>query len=400
MKTHKHITSLALLAAGIVSVAAQETNILKLYTALEVEFPTQIGKLYTLQGSSDLTTWTDVGQAIYGHGRTVDKIFSTKTLSNITFAMYRLKVDDATTNGYAPWKQHGRWIAMGDDSNTNVIRFDDDSHGHNTYGEASENFEYKYSRTGENEAEIERHYSADREDRVTISYTGPGEGTWVREEFRNGGLERRHMGRFHSSTNDPGTTPPPVVVPPPQPGAAPATLTASRLHILAGELPVELKFLSATNGYEEVAESRHGTHLPEVPFTYEYTVLSSNTASLNLTFPTNTFDGDRNEYDLTYTDGASGTFTRRIIRAGAVASTDTGIFGPDHTEIEADDDHGGHGTEPGDDNGTGVEPGDDNGTGIEPGDDSIGGSGSSGGGGETDSGGGRHGGSDDGAIHG
>jgi hypothetical protein len=396
MKTHKRITSLALLAAGIFSVTAQDANILKLYTALEVEFPTQIGKLYTLQGSSDLTTWTDVGQPIYGHGRTVDKIFSTKTISNINYATYRLKVDDAPTNGFAPWKQHGRWIAADDGSTTNVIRFDDDSHGHNSYGEAAENFDYKYSRTGENEAEIERHYSAEREDRVTISYTGPGEGTWVREEFRNGGLERRHMGRFHSSTNDPGTTPPPVVIPTPQPPTPPTALAASKLHILAGELPIELKFLTATNGYEEVGESRHGTHLPEVPFTYEYTVLSSNTASLNLTFATNSFDGDRNEYDLTFTDGASGTFTRRIIRSGVVTATDTGLFGPDHTEIEAGDDHGGHGTEPGDDNGTGVEPGDDKGTCVEPGDDTSGGGG--GGGGETESGGGHNGGGDDGAA--
>jgi hypothetical protein len=195
------------------------------------------------------------------------------------------------------------------------------------------------------------------------------------------------------------------------------------LHVRAGDLPVELKFLTATNGTEEAGESRHGVHLPETPFTYEYTVLSSNTAALNLSFPTNSFDGDRNEYDLTFTDGASGTFTRRIIRGGAVAAMDAGIFGPDHNRegVEAGDDHGGTGevgddhgagtepgddkgtgvepgddkgtgVEPGDDNGTGVEPGDDAGTGVEPGDDMSGGGGTSGGGGR--------GGSDDGAAHG
>jgi hypothetical protein len=371
MKTRiqKSVAAAAVLIAGVASAAAQDVNVLKLYTALEVQFPTEIGKLYTLQGSSDLTNWVDIGQPLYGHGRVVDQFFSTKTISNINYSIYRLKVDAGPTNGYAPWKMHGRWMVMGNDATTNVVQFDDQSHGRNALGHGAEAFEYEYSRTGESEAEIERHYGNEREDRVTLSYTGAAEGTWVREEFRHGGLERRQMGRFHSSTNDPGTTPPPIVVPAPQPPAPPVALTGLKLQVRAGELPVELKFLTATNGTEEAGESRHGAHLPEVPFTYEYSVLSSNTASLNINFPTNSFDGDRNEYDLTFTDGASGTFTRRVIRGGEVTATDTGVFGPDHAEVEAGDDHGGHGTEVGDDHGTGVEPGDDNGTGIEPGDD-------------------------------
>jgi hypothetical protein len=380
------VAAAAVLVAGVAAVSAQDTNVLKLYTAIEVEFPTETGKLYTLQGSLDLTNWVDIAQPIYGHGRTVDQFFSTKTISNVTFSMYRLKVEAGPTNGYAPWKMHGRWVALGDSGTTNVVQFDDTAHGHNSAGGEAEGFEYEYSRTGESEAEVERHFGTNRMDRLTMSYTGAAEGTWVREEFRHGGLERRQMGRFHSSTNDPGTTPPPVTVPAPQPPAPPVALTGLKFQVPAGVLPVELKFLTATNGTEEAGEARHGADLPEIPFTYEYAVLSTNSASLNLNFPTNSFDGDRNEYDLTFTDGASGTFTRRIIRGGAVAATDTGVFGPDHREAELGDDHGGGGE---------VEPGDDNGTGVEPGDD-IGGT--SGGG--ASGGGGKGGGSVDTASHG
>jgi hypothetical protein len=198
---------------------------------------------------------------------------------------------------------------------------------------------------------VERHYGTNREDRITMSFTAPGEGTWVKEEFRNGALERRGMGRFHSSTNDPGTTPPPVVTPTPQPPAPPTALAGMRLHIRSGDLPVELKFLTTTNGVEEAGENRHGAHLPEIAFIYDYAALSSNTAALKLNFATNSFDGDRNEYDLTFTDGGSGTFVRRIVRLGSVVSTDSGVFGPDHNEVETGDDHGGHGGEAGDDNG-------------------------------------------------
>ena len=135
------------------------------------------------------------------------------------------------------------------------------------------------------------------------------------------------MGRFHSSTNEPGTALPPVVLPVPQPPACPAALAGTKLHIRACELPVELKFLSSTNGMEEVGESHHGADLPEVPFSYEYAVLSSNTASLVVNFADNSFDGDRNEYDLTFTDGASGTFTRRIIRGEWSAQAIAGYLG-------------------------------------------------------------------------
>src|SRR5947199_10097705 len=110
-KMQNTVAAAALLVMGAASAAAQETNVLKLYTALEVEFPTAVGKLYTLQGSSDLTNWSNIGESVYGHGRPVDKIFSTKTVSNISYSMYRLKVEDGPTNGYAPWQMDGRSVA-------------------------------------------------------------------------------------------------------------------------------------------------------------------------------------------------------------------------------------------------------------------------------------------------
>src|SRR5205085_1784978 len=63
-------------------------------------------------------------------------------------------------------------------------------------------------------------------------------------------------------------------------------------------------------------------------FTYSFSVLSSNTASLVINFGYYGFGGDKNEYDLTYTDGPSGTFVRRIYRLGSLYSTDNGAFSP------------------------------------------------------------------------
>jgi len=136
---------------------------------------------------------------------------------------------------------------------------------------------------------------------VTYAYTAPGVGTWVREEYRQGSLERRVLGVFRylvdTTNNIPGTTNPPVVINPPQP---------------------------TTGGDENENEVSPGGNI----FTYSYNVFGSNTSSLVVNFGYYGFGGDKNEYDLTYTDGPSGTFVRRIYRLGSLYSTDNGAFSP------------------------------------------------------------------------
>src|SRR6476661_2725761 len=86
--------------AGIVLTShAQIPNSLRIYTALEVEYESEVGKKYMLQGAVNLTNWTDIGEIVYGNGRTVNQTFSTKGGGSVSFASYRLKIVDAT-NGY------------------------------------------------------------------------------------------------------------------------------------------------------------------------------------------------------------------------------------------------------------------------------------------------------------
>jgi hypothetical protein len=52
--------------------------VLNSYTALEIEFPTQIEKKYQVRMSDDLIHWVDYGTPIDGTGQRVFKLLSTR----------------------------------------------------------------------------------------------------------------------------------------------------------------------------------------------------------------------------------------------------------------------------------------------------------------------------------
>lgn len=328
---------LSLLLAGSHALRAQEAAALKIYTAIEIEFESEAGKSYTLQGSVNLTNWTDIGNPVLGTGRTVNRIYSTRAGASVNQASYRLHVEAGPTNGYAPWSLAGARIAMDDSTATNSVNYVDDHSGHDVYSAGEDPFNYQYSRLSANRAQVERAYTPDRSEVLTYTYTAPGQGTWVREEFRQGELERRVLGVFRyleDSTNSiPGTTQPPVVIHTAQPPAPPTALTGLVYYVLSGAQPDKLTFQTLTAGVEMPIRTTSDETENEVSpggntFSYTYQVLTTNTASLIVNFGYYGFGGDKNEYDLTYTDGPSGTFVRRIYRLGALYSTDQGAFSP------------------------------------------------------------------------
>jgi len=61
-----------------VQLGSAQTNQLQIRTAVELEFQTDLGNSYTLQGSTDLNTWTDIGSTVLGNGQSVVRMFSTR----------------------------------------------------------------------------------------------------------------------------------------------------------------------------------------------------------------------------------------------------------------------------------------------------------------------------------
>ena len=102
----------ALTATQAGSLHAQTLNTVGISTAIEVEYETEPGKSYSLQGTTNLTDWVDLGEYLPGTGRKVDRIYSTKNGGEVKYNYYRLTTVDGPTNGFAPWTLG--WVSGGE----------------------------------------------------------------------------------------------------------------------------------------------------------------------------------------------------------------------------------------------------------------------------------------------
>ncbi|MBI1177302.1 hypothetical protein GC207_07670 [bacterium] len=319
-----------MMAAGSTTLLAQ-TNQLHIYTAIEVEYQTEQGNTYTLQGSVGLTNWVDIGTPILGNGQIEDRIFSTKD-STVNYASYRLLITPGPTNGYAPWTLEGVSLQMDDSKSSNAVQYLSSTNGQDVYVGGSDPFTFHYSRSTGNDGRVERRYSPTRRDILSYTFTGPGIGSWVRDEFEYNVLKSHDVGAFRYldyGTNNVGTNTPPVIVDA-QPPAPPSSLTGLVYYAFTGPYPDKYQFNLDNTGIatpgsssDEVETSNGGN-----AFTYSYSVLSTNTASLVINFGYYGIGGDRQEYDLTFNDGSSALFNRRIYRLGSLFTTDNGVFSP------------------------------------------------------------------------
>ena len=106
-RIRQHFRLGTLLGAFLASSLLHAQDGLKIFTAIEVEFATERGKSYQLQGSGDLTDWTSVGDPVFGNGNTVNRIFSAKAGDTVAFGNYRLDITEITVPGLAPWSFQG-----------------------------------------------------------------------------------------------------------------------------------------------------------------------------------------------------------------------------------------------------------------------------------------------------
>lgn len=321
------------LLASLNSPAADTGDLgFRVHRAIEVEYPTEAGKSYTLQGSTNFTDWSDIGKPLPGTSRRVYRLLSARDSGEVSFNYYRLHVTDGPTNGFAPWALSGIDLELDDEPGGDVMQFVTATTGLDVSEGDSDPFTYLYSRQGENEAQAELSYASNRNDVITFSFTGPGVGTWSRDEYRDGRLKDHDAGPFRIVGIAPaaaGTNPVIVnrnviVAPPVASPAPPASLSNLVYYFQSSGIPDRYEFSDDRNGREVQGVVQEGS--PTNALVYTYTVLSSNTASLRLSFGYYGMGGDRYDCDLTFTDGSSGHFVRRLYRRGVLKDTDDGAF--------------------------------------------------------------------------
>ncbi len=338
--------------AALATSLAHAQGELKIFTAIEVEFGTERGKSYQLQGSGDLNEWINVGDPVFGNGNTVNRIFSAKSGEAVAFGNYRLDITDVTVPGLAPWTFQGLSVGLGDDGAREHYDFLTETNGVKVSPTGSDPFTYTFTRTGNDEAQVSLLKGGPagdkpRRDLYTFTFTAEKLGTFVREEFRGTRLKDRDVGTFTllDGTTSPGgggTNGDTNSVP----AEPPASLQGLAYSFLSGATPERLEFITETAGIALEDKPRPDEDEPNKPFSYTYSFTSASTASLIVNLP----DNRRDEYDLTFTQGAQGTFVRREFRGDLLTDTDTGAFSP-----------AGQATGGGN-NGGGVTPPDGNGT--------------------------------------
>jgi len=306
---------------------AQAPAPLKIFTAVEVEFGTLTCKVYQLQGSSNLVDWVSIGAPVFGVGRDINQVFSTRNGSEVVFGSYRLQEEAAPANGLAPWSLAGATLSLDDTPGQDLIQFTDASKGLDL-GVAPDPFTYVFTRVDADTVRTDVDYGDGKKDVLTFTFTTQARGTWIREEYRKERLKDRDLGVFSVVSNtipavvpDPTTPPPPPVDPgtPNAPAEPPTSLAGLTYQFQSGENPDRLEFKTASSGVELGDDGDDDE--PNL-FSYSYTTTGTNSAKVVLTFK----PGRTNEYELTFATAGRGSFIRREFRDGRLKDTDNGAF--------------------------------------------------------------------------
>ncbi len=386
-KTKMMCWQAALVACLIPQVGFAQEDSLQVFKAVEVEFGTQPGKVYTLEGSYDLVTWEALEDEVFGHGGIERRLYSARSLNQAVPDYFRLVVGETAIDGLAPWALSGVTINMDDQPGGDLMMFNSESEGIDG-GITPDPFTYTYVRTGPDEGQIEIFYDSKKRDVVHLTFTSSGNGTWVRDEYRKGKLKDRDTGIFSVVTDDGGQIPGGGAgggtTDPNLPTEMPVELEGLTYSFHSGGHPDRLVFETATSGteYGDDEDDNEAN-----VFTYTYTQTGVDTAVLLVQFKADKWD----EYELTFSNGAQGSFIRKEYKDGELDDTDMGMFSPVDSAASGStgtDDNGGA-TGGTDDNGGATGGTDDNGGATGGTDDNGGATGG------TDDNGGATGGTDD-----
>lgn len=326
MKSNLTRLALALGLSLSTQVRAEFESRVEIHRAVEVEFETETHHTYQLQSSTNLTDWHNEGEVEYGSGRRSSHLSSTQHAGE-TGHYYRLvPVTVTSTDALAPWSFAGLAIQLLDDSQSpERLDFFTETTGQKTEDTEVDPFTYLLTKTGDNEARTEIFFNNGKSNIVTFSFSSTNTGSFANERFDRGRLRSRKVGTFRlldGGVSAPGN-PPPAESP-----APPAALTGLAFNFHSGESPDRIEFLTATTGSVAEDNPRPGEDHPGDTFNYTYTVTGADTASLVITFMQKRGGNDREEYDLTFTSGASGRFVRREFRGMMLRDTDRGAFTP------------------------------------------------------------------------
>ncbi len=320
--------SLALItSASLASNALAEDHGLRIHRAIEVEFETERGRVHHLQGSDDLQHWTNIDSGTAGRGDSASTLLSTQASTNASFSFFRVVTEEIPTNGPAPLAVLGSVLQLDDTWGDDALRFLTETNGIKSSVDPDP-FNYLLTRLSTNELQLELTRPGEsvsvRRDVVSLTFSTPTMGNWVRDTFRKGKLKDRSSGNFTLSgtpadPSNPQSEGTPTNTAPAHPTEIPGSATGLAFTFGGGDHQERVEMIAAdvatVIGDDVAPDDSHGA-------TYSYARLGTNQATLVVHLKADR----RDEYLLTYKNASQGTFVRREIKNDQLNDTDTGAF--------------------------------------------------------------------------
>ena len=297
---------LLLLGFAALPVKAQELAPqpnLSVRPVLEVHYSAGAGGVFELQGSDDLRSWRDLGDAVFGEGEQVQSFFPADGDAPSAYRYYRVKILSPQSFGFAPMHLIRKQLEFNDEGSALRLDFETRSSG----SAAGEGFTYSYQKLGDTlgRLTIRRDGGSDR---IDLDFAADLVGNYTRSEIRGGVVKDIDTGTFALGT---------VTHPSPDPSAnlIPESLMGCTFVFSDDAGHERLDFVTGLSG--------RGVDRAEVEnFAYQYSE-SRETSTATIFYP-----GEiAVEFEMTFTGaGSSGTYVRREFVDGELDLTDEGIF--------------------------------------------------------------------------
>ncbi len=265
--------------------------------AVVITMPTEAGKVYQMQVSPDLKSWTDMGGPLFGTGVPFEK-----AMPGAGQQFFRLQVLTEPAMGSAPWALQA--LALQFNEGRRVVHYDFPASGQGTRqtGALSKSFTWTYQRTGLTDGGAVLTFPDGSREILQLQFSAVKAGRFTRQTFIGSRLEETDDGSF-----------------------GPAPLVGLPLVPL---IPTGYCFAFSdqpSGGGISLTSASGGTRLLDgqsASFNGNWLVTGSTSARLITTFSST--HGE--DYRFTFTGPQTGTFTRQTFTEGIFRDQDIGTF--------------------------------------------------------------------------
>jgi hypothetical protein len=265
--------------------------------AVVITMPTEAGKVYQMQVSPDLKSWTGVGEPLFGTGAPLEK-----PMPGVGQQFFRLQVMTEPVIGPAPWALQA--LALQFNEGRRVVHYDFPASGAGTRqtGGLSKSFTWTYQRTSLSDGGAVLTFPDGSRETLQLQFSAVKAGRFTRQTFLGSRLEETDDGSF---------------------GPAPKAGLP-----LVPPIPTGYRFAFSdqpSGGGLSLTSASGGTRLLEgqsASFNGNWLVTGSTSARLIATFSST--HGE--DYRFTFTGPQTGTFTRQTFTEGIFRDQDVGTF--------------------------------------------------------------------------